>query len=139
MVSKNITIVCAAGNSGIDASNSSPASSMGVYAISAYDSNKTKPSWANFGPVITSFAPGDSIKAAWNSNSSSYYLVSGTSFSSPITVGIIVRFLNSIPNATLAQINTFLSKSEILNEIINIGDANTPNQRIVFNQAMVSI
>ena len=131
----NIPIVCSSGNSGIDASNSSPANSSSVYTISAYDSNKTRPAWANFGPVVTTFAPGESVKAAWNDSTSSYYLVGGTSFSCPITVGIIARFLAVVPNATLLQITNFLNTSEINNEIINIGSINTPNRRLVFNQA----
>jgi len=130
----NIPIVCSSGNSGIDASNLSPANSSSVYTVSAYDSNKTKPSWSNFGPVVTTFAPGDSLKSAWNDSTSSYYLVGGTSFACPIVVGIIARFLKIVPNATLLQITDFLNKSEINNEIINIGSINTPNKRIVFNQ-----
>ena len=131
----NIPIVCSSGNSGIDASNSSPANSSSVYTVSAYDSNKTKPLWSNFGPVVTTFAPGDSVKAAWNDSTASYYLVGGTSFACPIVSGIIARFLTVVPNATLLQITDFLNKSEINNEIINIGSSNTPNKRIVFNQA----
>ena len=135
----NIPIVCSSGNSGIDASNSSPANSSSVYTISAYDSNKTKPSWSNFGPVVTTFAPGDSVKAAWNDSTSSYYLVGGTSFACPIVVGIIARFLAVVPNATLLQITSFLNRSAINNEIINVGSANTPNKRLVFNQSNTTI
>lgn len=134
-IAANIPIVCSAGNSGVDANVFSPANTVGVYAISAYDQNKSKPNWANFGPSVYTFAPGDAIKAAWNDSTNSYYLVSGTSFSSPIVVGIIARFLNIMPNATLLQINTYLNKSEVINEIINPGNINTPNKRLVFNQA----
>lgn len=135
----NIPIICSAGNSGTDASNFSPASTIGVYAISAYDKSKMKPSWANYGPSITTFAPGDMIKAAWNDSINSYYLVSGTSFSSPIVTGIIARYLNIKPNATLLEINEYLNKSEIINEIINPGSINTPNKRIVFNQSNITL
>lgn len=137
MISLNIPIVCAAGNSGIDASHSSPACSIGVYAISAYDNMKNKPMWANTGPVIKTFAPGVDVIAAWNSNISDYYLVSGTSISCSIATGIIIRYLNINTNATLLQINTYLNKSEVQNEILNIGNTNTPNNRIVFNQSNI--
>ena len=130
----NVPIVCSAGNSGVDASIFSPANSSGVYTIGAYDKNKNKPNWSNFGPVLTTFSPGDVIKAAWADSPSSYYLVSGTSFSAPITTGIISRYLSVRQNAPLLQITTFLNKSEVLNEIINPGSINTPNKRIVFNQ-----
>ena len=134
-VAANIPIICSAGNSGVDASTFSPASTIGVYVISAYDQTKSKPSWANYGPVITTFAPGDMVKAAWNDTSNSYYLVSGTSFATPITVGIIARFLNASPNANLLQINEYLNRSTIINEILNPGSLNTPNKRLVFNQS----
>ena len=75
------------------------------------------------------------VKAAWNDTSNSYYLVSGTSFAAPITVGIIARFLNVMPNATLLKINEYLNKSTVINEILNTGSLNTPNKRLVFNQA----
>ena len=136
-IEANIPIICSAGNSGIDATTFSPASTVGVYAISAYDQSKVRPSWANYGPVINTFAPGDMVKAAWNDSSNSYYLVSGTSFSCPIVVGIIARYLNIKPNSTLFQINEFLNKSTIINDIINPGSNNTPNKRLVFNSANI--
>ena len=138
-VAANIPVICSSGNSGVDASTFSPASTVGVYAISAYDQTKSKPTWANYGPVVSTFAPGDMVKAAWNDTSNSYYLVSGTSFAAPITVGIIARFLNVMPNATLLKINEYLNRSTIINEILNTGSINTPNKRLVFNQANLTV
>jgi subtilisin family serine protease len=138
-VAANIPVICSAGNSGADASTFSPASTVGVYAISAHDQNKSKPTWANYGPSISTFAPGDMVKAAWNDSTNSYYLVSGTSFACPIVAGIITRFINANPKATLLQINEFLNRSSIINEIINTGSINTPNKRLVFNQAMLTV
>ena len=128
----NIVVVVAAGNSGVDASTSSPANTVGAITVAAYDNLKTRPTWSNYGPVIGTFAPGASIKAAWGDDISSYYLVSGTSFSAPLTTGIISRYLKLVPNATQAQVITFLNKSNVINEIINPGTS-TPNLRIVWN------
>jgi subtilisin family serine protease len=133
----NLTVVCASGNSGIDASTVSPANTVGIIAVSAYDSTKTKPSWSNFGPVVSTFAPGDSVKAAWGDSTTSYFLVSGTSFSSPIVSAMIVRYLKAMPSATQSQIVTFLNKCNIQNEIINPG-ANTPNIRMVWNATFIN-
>lgn len=129
---KNCVVICAAGNDGIDATTISPANASGAITVSAYDSSKTKPSWSNFGPVISTFAPGSSVKAAWNDTVNTYYSVSGTSFSCPLTAGIIARYLKVVPNPTQMQIVSFINKSNILNEIINPG-TNTPNTRIVWN------
>jgi hypothetical protein len=127
-----ITVVCASGNNSIDGSILSPVSTIGAIAVSAYDSAKTKPTWSDFGPYISTFAPGVSIKSAYGTSPSTYYLVSGTSFSSPIVVGIIVRYLKKNVGATQTQINSYITKSNIANEILNPG-TNTINARIVFN------
>lgn len=128
----NITVVCASGNSGVDASTSSPANTVGAIAVSAYDQNKTRPAWSNYGSVISSFAPGVSVRAAWGDYYNSYFFVSGTSFACPILAAIIIRYLKAMPYATQSQIITFLMKSNKLNEIVNPG-ANTPNLRIVWD------
>lgn len=134
----NIQVICAAGNSGIDAGTSSPASAIGAITVSSYDQNKTRPTWSNFGSVVTSFGPGVSVKAAWDDSTISYYSVNGTSFSSPIIAGIIVRFLKANPNATPAQIMYFISRSNIPNEIINPGSSSTPNQRLIWNPTKIN-
>jgi hypothetical protein len=132
----NCVIVCAAGNDGIDASSVSPANASGAITVSAYDSAKTKPTWSNFGPVVSSFAPGSSVKAAWNDTTSTFYSVSGTSFSCPIVAAIIARYLKTTPNASQMQIVSFITKSNVANEIVNPG-VNTPNARIVWNPTNV--
>jgi hypothetical protein len=136
-ITAGITVVCAAGNSGIDASNISPCNAVGSFSVSAYDTTKAETTWSNFGPVISTFAPGAGIKGAWGDSTSSYFLISGTSFSSPIVAGIIARYLKITPTATQSQINTFLSKSNLNNEIIKIG-LNTPNKRLVWNPNAVN-
>ena len=128
----NITVVCASGNSGVDAGTSSPANTVGAIAVSAYDENKTRPTWSNYGAVVSSFAPGVSVRAAWGDYYNSYFFVSGTSFSCPILSAIIIRYLKAMPYATQSQIITFLMKSNKSNEITNPG-ANTPNLRIVWD------
>ena len=71
----NITVVCASGNSGVDAGTSSPANTVGAIAVSAYDENKTRPTWSNYGAVVSSFAPGVSVRAAWGDYYNSYFFV----------------------------------------------------------------
>lgn len=135
-INNGIHVVCAAGNEGIDAGNISPANVTGAVTVSAYDQNKSKPSWSNFGSVVDTFGPGSSLKAAWGDSTSSYFLVSGTSFAAPIITGIICRYLKQNPNVKPADINGFLYRSNIANEIINPG-TNTPNLRLVWNPTKV--
>ncbi len=56
-ISRNVTIVAAAGNTGKDAANTSPASCPGVIAVAATDRNKELAKYSNYGSV-TLAAPG---------------------------------------------------------------------------------
>lgn len=131
-INAGIHVVCAAGNSGVDASTISPANVLGAVTVSAYDSGKTRPTWGNYGAVLDTFAPGVSITAAWGDSTDSYYRVNGTSFSAPIVSGIIVRILHQKPNATPKEITEALSRMNKNGEIINQGSG-SPNLRVVWD------
>lgn len=137
-INNGIQVICASGNEGVDASNLSPASVTGAITVSAYDQNKTRPSWSNFGSVIDTFAPGSSLKVAWGDFATSYFLVSGTSFAAPIITGIVCRYLKANPTAKPADIIAFLFRSNLANEIINPGSTNTPNLRLVWNPTKIN-
>lgn len=87
-VDKGMTIVAAAGNSGVDAANSSPASEPSVITVGAIDSTDSKPSWSNYGSVVDVFAPGDSILSAGFSCSTCTATMSGTSMAAPHVAGL---------------------------------------------------
>lgn len=55
--SKNVTVVAAAGNAGLDAKDTSPASCPGVIAVAATDKNNALASYSNYGSVLLA-APG---------------------------------------------------------------------------------
>lgn len=137
-INAGIPVICAAGNSGVDASTISPANSTGAITVSCHDDQKTRPTWGNFGPVVSSFAPGVYIKSAWGDSPSSYFLVSGTSFSCPIVTGIVSRYLKEKPNATPSDIAFFISRCNINNEIINPGSTTTPNKRLVWDISKIN-
>jgi len=54
---KNVTLVAAAGNGGVDAKSTSPASCPGVIAVAATDKNKVLAEYSNYG-AVTIAAPG---------------------------------------------------------------------------------
>jgi len=83
--SKGAVLVAAAGNSGTDTAFY-PAACKNVVAVSATNSNDLRTSWSNYGTYVDIAAPGESILTTWGS---SYGYVSGTSFSSPITAGVV--------------------------------------------------
>lgn len=90
--------VLAAGNSGDDANNYSPAraNDFNVWTISAIDSSDNMPSWSNWGnPPIDFAAPGVGIFSLWKDGGTK--TISGTSMSSPHACAVIMMTSGS-PN-----------------------------------------
>jgi len=89
--SNGIIFTLAAGNSGADANNSSPARVNGsnIYTISAMDSNDNWASFSNFGnPPIDYAAPGVSVTSTWKNGG--YNTISGTSMAAPHAAGVLL-------------------------------------------------
>ncbi|MFD2036167.1 S8 family peptidase [Belliella marina] len=88
---RGIKFVIAAGNSGANANNYSPARANGanIYTISAMNSSDTWASFSNFGnPPIDYCAPGVGINSTWIS--SGYRSISGTSMAAPHAAGVLM-------------------------------------------------
>lgn len=65
LVASGVFVLVAAGGSGTNAKNTSPASEPTVYTVGASTEKDKRASYSNYGPVVNIFAPGVSILSTW--------------------------------------------------------------------------
>ena len=64
-INAGVSYAIAAGNSGANACNYSPARVDAAMTVGATDSSDTRASWSNYGKCVDWFAPGVNITSAW--------------------------------------------------------------------------
>lgn len=108
MKSKGGLVVVAAGNSG---SNSNQPAQTSMIPVSATDSNDLLTSWSSFGNHVAVAAPGLNI---WSTmRGGSYGQWWGTSFSSPVTAGVVALMMSARPDLPNTQIESLLYASAL--------------------------
>jgi len=104
--SRGGVVVVAAGNTGTDLGYSD---NPNMIAVSATTSTDQKASWSSYGAYVDVAAPGAGI---WTTTrGGGYAAVSGTSFASPVTAGVVALIRAANPNLTPAEVETVLEKS----------------------------
>ncbi len=98
-------VVWAAGNSGQKLTGSRDDD---LIVVVATNFNDTKPSWSNWGGFCDLAAPGESVYTTTASSNNSYGSVSGTSFSAPLTAGLIGLIFSMDPSLTAAEAENYL-------------------------------
>ncbi len=100
---KGVYMTVAAGNESTDmlpfpARNAAKADVPGQYtlSVSAVSSNKSMPSWSNYGDWMETIAPGDGLATAVPGG---YALASGTSFAAPVLAGTLALALGEPTSA----------------------------------------
>ncbi|MEU8763267.1 S8 family peptidase [Streptomyces sp. NPDC048659] len=126
-IADGITYAVAAGNSGANASNSSPARVPAAITVGATDSADAKPSWSNYGSILDLFAPGVSITAGWNTSDTATNTISGTSMATPHVAGAAAVYLAGHTSATPAQVATALVNAATPNKVTSPGTG-SPNR-----------
>ncbi|MGD9872356.1 MAG: S8 family serine peptidase [Thauera sp.] len=101
-------VVTSAGNYGVE-ETIAPSDTM--ITVSATDSNDNKTSWSSYGSFVDVAAPGSSIYSTVNGGG--YGAVSGTSFSSPITAGVVALMMAANPALSPAELEKALYSSAL--------------------------
>ncbi|MFF0479057.1 S8 family peptidase [Streptomyces sp. NPDC004284] len=126
-IADGITYAVAAGNSGTNASSSSPARVAAALTVGATNNTDAKASWSNYGSVLDLFAPGVSITAGWNTSDTATNTISGTSMATPHVAGAAAVYLAGHPSATPAQVATALVNGATPNKVTSPGSG-SPNR-----------
>jgi len=97
--------VIAAGNSNVDAVNTSPCSAVEAICVGATDINNNLASYSNFGARLSVLAPGTNIKSSWiGSSGQMYNTISGTSMATPAAAGAIMVYATKHPNSNTGHL-----------------------------------
>jgi aqualysin 1 len=112
--SSGVLYAVAAGNSGADACNSSPAragagTNNGIVTVAATDSADKEASWSNYGKCVDIWAPGVSILSTRRQGGTT--TMSGTSMASPHVAGGAALYLSSHTGASPSNVEASLKSS----------------------------
>lgn len=103
LVASGVPTAVAAGNSGADARNYSPASAPSAITVGATDSTDKETYFSNYGPALDLYAPGSAIKATAVGALGGKSL-SGTSMASPHVAGALAVYWGTNPQATATEV-----------------------------------
>jgi subtilisin family serine protease len=121
LVADGVVVVVAAGNSNVDACNSSPARVAAAVTVAATTSSDSRASYSNFGSCVDLFAPGSGITSTWLNRATN--VLSGTSMATPHVAGALASYWSRAENQskTAAQVASGLIGLATSGKITNRG------------------
>ncbi len=135
-IADGITVCVIAGNGtannsvATDACTISPARVSNAITVSATTIVDRRASFANFGPCVDLFAPGELIESDWYSSNTAIAIDSGTSMAAPHVSGAAALYLESHPDALPSTVAAALIAAASVNKVQDAGSS-SPN-RLLF-------
>jgi len=137
-IADGITVCVLAGNgtandsTATDACTISPARVSNAITVSATNIFDGRASFANFGPCVELFAPGEQIESDWYSSDTATAIDSGTSMATPHVSGAAALYLQNHPTAAPATVASALIAAASLNKVQDAG-LSSPNRLLFTN------
>lgn len=126
---ERIAVVTAAGNAATSSCRSSPGRLGGVINVAASDISDRRSSFSDFGGCVDVFAPGTGILSTWRTSDRATAVLSGTSMAAPHVTGVVARFLQRQPGASVGQVRAALFSDATLGAIRDAGTG-SPNRLV---------
>ncbi|KAI9168633.1 hypothetical protein H9P43_008006 [Blastocladiella emersonii ATCC 22665] len=140
-VDSGVHVVVAAGNSGADSCQYSPASASlvtpGVLVVGAINSQNRLTSWSNWGSCVNVLAPGDGITSLSRASSTGTVMMSGTSMASPHVTGAVAGILAQVGMSPSLMVR-YLRNAATKGVVNTISRANTANTLLFLNASRIS-
>lgn len=137
-VADGVTFAVAAGNSNVDACNSSPASETSALTVGASTSGDMRASFSNWGTCLDLFAPGVSIASASHTGDTIMHTLSGTSMAAPHVAGAAALILGDEPSLSPAQVASRIVDGATSNVLGSIG-VGSPNKLLFTGSALTPL
>jgi subtilisin family serine protease len=132
VIADGVSVAVAAGNSGANACNTSPARVAGALTVGATDSSDRRASFSNYGSCLDLFSPGVGITSDWLTGTNT---ISGTSMATPHVAGAAAVLLSRNPGSPLtpAAVASNLVSSATTG-VVKLAGNRSPN-RLLFSPA----
>lgn len=120
-IDAGVTYVLAAGNSGADACQVSPARLGDALTVGSTDSSDARATSSNVGTCLDLFAPGVAIDSAWYTSDTATHLEDGSSGAAPHVAGVVADYLEDRPDATPAEVTQAVVDGATTGHVTNPG------------------